>query len=393
MNLGNGLLCPSMFSKVPYFREARTHPISVVVGGIGLLWLSVTACETQPDQTPRPSVRAAVEDEPIPMPPQGDQGLDTEIGGVVSTEPWSFGGFDGELVTTPTHLLHLTIPNGRLQKALPVFTGGALRHYRSMLAEGSEAGLLDPPPERMSTFVFGTRAEWAAWTSWRLGRGAKLYLGIERGGYTIDAESVIWDIGRYDTLCMLAHEGWHQYTQSVFRHPLPAFLEEGLAAYAEGHRFRRSDAAPVFMPWRNLERYGQLRSSKYRGRLIDLDELVAKPPQYFVAGSESGLLTFYAQVWVLVHYLMEGEDGKYRAGLIKLVRDAVNGHVATSLYDADRSAGRRGRNLGPNTGRDIIATYFDEDYQSFKAGYEAFIDRVVASGNGTKIWQGRSPIE
>ena len=289
--------------------------------------------------------------------------------------------------------LPLPIPTGRLQKALPVFTGSALRHYRSMLAEGSEAGLLDPPPERMSTFVFGTRAEWAAWTSWRLGRGAKLYLGIERGGYTIDAESVIWDIGRYDTLCMLAHEGWHQYTQSVFRHPLPAFLEEGLAAYAEGHRFRRSDAAPVFMPWRNLERYGQLRSSKYRGRLIDLDELVAKPPQYVVAGSESGLLTFYAQVWVLVHYLMEGEGGKYRAGLIKLVRDAVDGHVATSLYDADRSAARRGRNLGPNTGRDIIATYFDEDYQSFKAGYEAFIDRVVASGNGTKIWQGRSPIE
>lgn len=147
------------------------------------------------------------------------------------------------------------------------------------------------------------------------------------------------------------------------------------------------------MPWRNLERYGQLRSSNYRGRLIDLDELVAKPPQYFVAGSESGLLTYYAQVWVLVHYLMEGEGGRYRAGLIKLVRDAVDGHVATSLYDADRAAGRRGRNLGPNTGRDIIATYFDEDYASFKAGYERFIDRVVASGNGTKIWQGRSPIE
>ena len=358
-----------------------------------VLWMVPAGCETDPDATPRPAVRAAVEDRPIAMKERADDGKGDEIGAVVSTEPWTFGGFDGQLVTTPTHLLHLTLPEGRLQAALPIFTGTALRHYRSMLAEDSEEGLLDPPPERMSTFVFGTRPEWAAWTTWRLKRGAGLYLGIERGGYTIDAESVIWDIGRYDTLCMLAHEGWHQYTQSVFRHPLPAFLEEGLAAYAEGHRFRRSDAAPVFMPWRNLERYGQLRSSRYRGRLIDLDDLVAKPPQYFVAGSESGLLTYYAQVWVLVHYLMEGEGGRYRDGLIKLVRDAVDGHIATSLYDADRAAGRRGRILGPNTGRDIIATYFDEDYSAFKAGYERFITRVVASGNGTKIWQGRSPVE
>ena len=78
---------------------------------------------------------------------------------------------------------------------------------------------------------------------------------------------------------------------------------------------------------------------------------------------------------------------------MKLVRDAVDGHIASSIYDADRRAGILGRTLGPNTGRDIIATYFDENYEAFKAGYEAFIDRVVASGNGTRIWQGRSPIE
>ena len=382
-----------MFLKVSHPREAHSKLTLGVVGIVGVVSMAFFGCETEPDHTPRPAVRAAVEDRPIVVAPGIDDARAEEVGAVYSTERWSFGGFDGELVTTPTHLLHLTISDDRLREALPIFTGAALYHYRSMLAEGSEAGLLDPPPERMSTFVFGTRPEWAAWTTWRLKRGARLYLGIERGGYTIDSESVIWDIGRYDTLCMLAHEGWHQYTQSVFRHPLPAFLEEGLAAYAEGHRFRRNDDIPAFMPWRNLERYGQLRSSNYRGRLIDLDDLVAKPPQYFVAGSESGLLTYYAQVWVLVHYLMEGEGGRYRAGLIKLVRDAVDGHVATSLYDADRAAGRRGRNLGPNTGRDIIATYFDEDYAAFKAGYERFIDRVVASGNGTKIWQGRSPIE
>lgn len=374
----------------------RTATAVIVGSGLFLALFAavgITGCGGNPEPVPRPAARAGIDADATPS-NQPVQEFDPSTFEETSTvEPWSFGGYEGELVTTPTHLLHLTLSEGRLRTAMPVFTGTALLHYRTMLFPEVDAKPLDAPSERMSTFVFGTRPEWAAWTQWRLRRGASLYLGIERGGYTIDGESVIWDIGRYDTLCMLAHEGWHQYTQSVFRHPLPAFLEEGLAAYAEGHRFRRSDAAPVFMPWRNLERYGQLRSARYRNRLIDLDELVARPPQYFVAGSERGLLTYYAQLWVLVHYLVEGREGRYRDGLVKLVRDAVDGHITSSIYDADRRAGILGRTLGPNTGRDIIATYFDEDYAGFKAGYEAFIDRVVASGNGTRIWQGRSPIE
>ncbi|MEC8321447.1 MAG: hypothetical protein VX012_08555 [Planctomycetota bacterium] len=363
--------------------------------------VAVVACT--PFDPPRPAARDAI--------PVGENaGLGVEFGpDDVQVEPWSFGDYEGSLITTPTHLLHVTLPDGSLRQNLPIFTNRALDHYRTMIPTPSRptermtetleaveptvaSKPLPAPTERMSSVVFDTRPQWAAWTQRRLGRQAGLYLAIERGGYTIDAESVLWDIGRYDTLCMLAHEGWHQYTQTVFRHPLPTFLEEGLAAYAEGHSFRRRDTEPRFMPWRNLERYGQLRGADYRNRLIDLDELVSKPPQSFVSAGERSLLTYYAQVWALVHYLVEGRDGAYLPGLDKLLRDAAEGRIATSLYDADRSAGRRGRLLGPNAGRAIIATYFDRDYARFKAGYEDFIQKVVARGNGTRIWQGRSPL-
>lgn len=345
----------------------------------------VAACS--PQSLPRPAARAGLEtDDTMP-----GGGVADQVDGN-GTEPWSFGGFEGELVTTPTHLLHLTLVEGRLRTALPEFTEKVLDHYRTMITGVVGADPLPAPTERMSTFVFETRPEWAAWTKWRLGRNSRTYLAIERGGYTIDAESVLWDIGRYDTLCMLAHEGWHQYTQTVFRHPLPAFLEEGLAAYAEGHRFRRSEDGPRFMPWHNFERYGQLRSAVARKRLVDLDKLISQPPQQFVGEGERSLLTYYAQVWAFVHYLMEGREGRYRDGLVRLLQDAAQGHIASSLYDADRSAGRRGRLLGPNAGRAIIATYFDQDYEQFKAGYDEFLRTIVASGNGTRIWRGESPV-
>lgn len=346
----------------------------------------VGGCSPRPEA--RPAARSGLE--PGVSVPGGAAPIPADG---LGSEPWTFGGFEGELVTTPTHLLHLTLVEGRLRDALPEFTEQVLDHYRTMITEPAGVDPLPLPTERMSTFVFETRPEWVAWTKWRLGGNARTYLAIERGGYTIDAESVLWDIGRYDTLCMVAHEGWHQYTQTVFRHPLPAFLEEGLAAYAEGHRFRRSEDGPRFMPWHNFERYGQLRSAVGRDRLIDLDRLISQPPQRFVGEGERSLLTYYAQVWAFVHYLVEGADGRYRDGLARLLHDAAHGHIATTLYDADRSAGRRGRLLGPDAGRAIIATYFDQDYPAFKSGYESFLRTIVASGNGTRIWRGESPLQ
>ena len=308
-------------------------------------------------------------------------------------EPWEFRQFKGELVTTSTHRLHMTLPEGRLRDEVPMFMESAVNHYRAMITDVDEDGVLLPvTPDRLDVFLFGDREEWADWTRWRLGRDARLYLKIELGGYTIDSESVLFDIGRVDTLCLLAHEGWHQYTQGLFKHPLPVWLEEGLATYAEGHRFRRSDSKPIFMPWRNLERYWQLRIARRDGRLISVDELIERTPQDFVSRGEKALLNYYAQVWVMTHYLMEGRGGEYRKGLSKLVRDAAEGHITSSLYDSARSLGRRGRNPGNSMGAAIISAYFDQDVKRFKVGYEEFLEKVLASGSGMYVWRGLSPV-
>ena len=352
--------------------------IAVVLGMV------ICGCQTtEYRNAARPATRAPAEREKGPL-----------AFGELIVEPWSFNGVDGDLITTSTHRLHMTIPPGRLREELPLYMETALDHYRNMITGLADTPLvLPPPPERLNIFLFADRDDWAEWTRQRLGRDARLYLSIERGGYTYDSESVLFDIGRFDTLCMLAHEGWHQYTQSFFPHPLPVWIEEGLATFAEGHRYRRSDQQPVFMPWRNLERFGQLRMSRSRGQLIPLDDLLNKPPQSFVVRGEQQLLTYYAQVWLLMHYLVEGHGGKYRDGLSQLVQDAAYGRVATRLYDASRTANRRGIKASPAMADAFISAYFTEDVEAFKIGYIDFLEEVISSGNGMHIWRGVSPIK
>lgn len=359
------------------FRSSIGVAVALVVGGI---WMG---CETTESHAPaRPAIRASATPTPIVLP-----------GEPISVERWSIGGLQGDLITTATHRIYTTLPEGRLRNEVPRFAEESVTHYRkmvTMLCDDVEA--LPPPPEKLDTFLFGSRSDWETWTKRRLGRDAPLYLAIERGGYTYDAESVLFDIGRYDTLCMLAHEGWHQYTQSFFPHPLPVWLEEGLATFAEGHRFRRTDETPTFLPWRNLERFGQLRTASSRGRLIPLEDIFDFPPQAFVLRGEQALLTYYAQVWLLVHYLAEGGNGRYREGLCQLVSDAASGRVASRLYDAKKTAGRRGVRPSRAVADSFISTYFDHDTHAFKAGYTEFLEEVVSSGNGMHIWRGISPI-
>ena len=352
--------------------------LALFVAGLVVL----AGCETAYRSSPRPAMRSSTEVAPGQV-----------VVGQPIVEPWEFRSFKGELVTTSTHRLHMTLPPGRLRDEVPMFMEKAVGHYQSMITNADEDGVTLPvTPDRLDVFLFGEREEWADWTRWRLGRDARLYLKIELGGYTIDSESVLFDIGRVDTLCLLAHEGWHQYTQAIFKHPLPVWLEEGLATYAEGHRFRRSDSAPIFMPWRNLERYWQLRIARREGRMIGVDELLDRTPQEFVARGEKALLTYYAQVWVMAHYLMEGRDGEYRAGLAKLVRDAAEGHITSSLYDSAQNIGRRGRNPTKSMADAIIAAYFDQDVLRFKLGYNEFLEKVLASGSGMYVWRGLSPV-
>ena len=108
---------------------------------------------------------------------------------------------------------------------MQVFLPTALDHYRTAILP------LPEPDGPIDVFLFGSRADWLGYTRERLPQEAAMYEKIGRGGYTIEGDAVLYDIGRWDTFTIAAHEGWHAYSQRVFRHALPVWLEEGIACF------------------------------------------------------------------------------------------------------------------------------------------------------------------
>ena len=351
---------------------------AAVAGAIPLAMTAVIGCSTvstpEPAEAPKQAAPAAVSVETRRAEP--------------IIEAWKFGEKPGECIDVGTHRIHSTLRDPVIRDRMQVFLPTALDHYRSAIMP------LPAPDGPIDMFLFGTRSDWLAYTRERLPEEASMYERLGRGGYTIEGDAVLYDIGRWDTFTIAAHEGWHAYTQRVFRHPLPVWLEEGIACYMEGVRGNSNGAPPTFMPWRNFERFGELRDVVAGERFVPLTELVEGTPQDYLRDGRNTLLGYYAQTWALVHFLVEGEGGRYRPGLERLLSDAVEGRIASTIWGSSRAGSRSERRMaiGRQVGPAVLREYFNEDISELSSQYDAFVQALVRRGNGERIWRGQSPV-
>jgi hypothetical protein len=298
---------------------------------------------------------------------------------VVTAERWSFAGAPGTLIRTRSYRLFTTAADLTLVDEMPAFLEGALTHYTTAM------GPLPRPTLKLDTFLMGDRPQWERLTRLVMGKDADTYLRIERGGFASGGRALLWTIGRHDTLAIAAHEGWHQYTQRTFRDELPAWLEEGIAAYMEGFVPDPAEPPrPIFLGWANTQRFDQLAAAAERRQLVPLRRLVAQTPQALIGQSTEATLTYYAQLWALVHFLRDGEGGTYRGRLEGMVSAAAAGRMKPMI------AAKLGRN-GTN-GADAFRAYFGADFDRIGAEYEAFIAAIIAPGARERIERGESPL-
>lgn len=306
-----------------------------------------------------------------------------------TVEAWTFGSAEGRVHRSENFIIHSTLSDGALDRALPAFSERALEKYRTALGE------LPAPPKAVQTFIFGARSQWERYTRERLGSNAGPYLAMGKGGFTTEGDAVLYDIGRLDTLTILAHEGWHQYTQRTFKHPLPLWLEEGIACWMEAVRPGRGESSTSpFLPWRNYERFGELRSGARADMLIPLESLLDSSPEQFLKQGKDRLLLYYAQVWALVHFLHEGEGGRYAEPLRQLIQDAAEGRLAGRMANSQAYPNPRARSmhLHSRLGKWVVLEYFNPRFAEFKSQYERFLRDVTAPSASQRVWRGESPL-
>jgi hypothetical protein len=289
----------------------------------------------------------------------------------IEQRPWDFHGMEGQVLVTEHFELYTTLESWEMVRGLPAFYEHCLEQYTTALAA------LPAPSERLRSFIFQDSRQWRNKTREILPDQADAFMTLGRGGFTTRGTSVLYYIGTRDTFAIAAHEGWHQYTQRTFKHPLPIWLEEGIATYMEAIP---SDPIRATMePWHNRERRGALQAAVREGRLIPLSDLLRRSPQAYLNTGKGQLLVYYAQVWALTLFLAEGEGGKYSDGLQRLLRDAASGRISGRLTQS-RVTGvtRRGNMIRQmRSGPAVLLTYFNDDLSALAAEYERFLSRMA----------------
>ena len=286
----------------------------------------------------------------------------------VDVAPATFGGVPSKKVSTPHYLIETTIEDRELVDNLAQVMEGALGQYRK-LTPG--VPLTDRP---LLCFIFANRNQWAQFTEAQTGDDAKVYLRINRGGYAVGDWYVSYFIGDRETYQVAAHEGFHQYVGRHFKRRPPPFLEEGLATL-----FEFVDWQGDLPRWRwqaNPNRLGGLERSVRQGLLLPLPELCTMHAGQVVSKQLWRVETFYAQAWALARFLTDGEGGRYRPALQRMLADLAADQVPLPGFDRPTPAGT----WDPRTARPLLEHYLGKPLEQVDREYQAYVRKIVADG-------------
>lgn len=294
----------------------------------------------------------------------------------VEQREWdSIVGTKGVQLLTEHYDIRTTIQDALLRDYLPVFMEASYAEYRKLmpLPEAGQAKPASVGDSRLVVYVFGRRPEWAAFTVTFVPAQAYTYLHIHSGGYMDHrtATAVMFDIGRDRTLSLMAHEGLHQYLARNFPRPVPAWLNEGLAAQFED--FDLDGPRPTFRPRRNLMRKNSLREAlSVSDGLIALPHLLTMDAGEAVTKTGQTARGYYAQIWATVLFLRESH--LYRQGFARLLAD-----VGTDRFRADISGYRAATPYaaGQSEGEIAFRRYITENLDAFDKECTAFARELV----------------
>src|SRR5262245_32766570 len=294
----------------------------------------------------------------------------------VSYEQWSYRDRPGQTLKTSHYVIHTTVEKEEFNNRLAQVMEGSYTQYQKL------APAVKTSDRPMECYVFANRVEWAAFTKEHTGEDSKVYLKINRGGYTVRDWFVAYFIGDINTYPVAAHEGWHQYVSRNFKSRLPPFLEEGIATQFEAIRWDQG------LPRWNLD-YHPMRVQRLRQACDDhylwpLDKLVAMHAGDVVGLQGEKIEAFYAQSWAFARFLWDADGGKYRPAFQKLVEDTANG----TAYDPTGQSHRVFYGFQPESVKPLLEHYLGMDFAAIEQAYVRYVHQL-AYDRFNEQWQAK----
>jgi hypothetical protein len=116
-----------------------------------------------------------------------------------------------------------------------------------------------------------------------------------------------------------------------------------------------------------------LRRAMEAGALFPLDQLIKLHAGLVVNMSGVKIEAFYAQNWAFARYLWEGENGRYRPGLQKLLAETANGTV----QDPTGSLRRSYLPWNPAGYKAMLEHYLGANLDEIDRGYQQFMRKIA----------------
>lgn len=283
--------------------------------------------------------------------------------------PWSFGQVEGRLITTEHYAIRTTVTDARLIETFPELMERAWRYYAELVPPARTTA------EPLKVYLFATRGQWIAYTHHFTGPRAATYLKVRGGGYSERGVSVIQYVAHQITFPVLAHEGLHQYLYHCVNPEVPAWINEGLAVVCEGQHWT-ARGLERFDRWYNPLRRNQLAEALLRNRLYPLRELLSTNAGNIIQETSTRVGTYYAQVWALMLFLWEGQEGKYAVGFQNL----LNSLGAEDLRRRVQAEGAFAAGPPPSGGEALFRSFISDDLESVEREYVAFLRERILNG-------------
>ena len=288
---------------------------------------------------------------------------------LVQFQRLSILGTDGTRVVCPHYVINSTLSDPQALHNVAEVLEGALAEYRAL---APEVRLSERP---MECYLFDTRAQWAAFTSEHTGDDSKIYLRVNRGGYTVGDWFVAYWIGDPATYSVAAHEGWHQYVARNLKGRLPPFLEEGLACLFEQVQWEGD--LPRWDLSANGSRLQSLRSAETAQQLIPLERLVRMHAGQVVGRPASQIEAFYAESWAFARFLYNGNEGRNRQALGRMLTDAARGE----LFNDNSRQLADGPLWDPATAKPMLEHYLGKSLSQTEREFRTYMEQLTSQSS------------